>query len=77
MAKGDRKVTISKSYSQKVSFDYQSWAFHTGVTEEVEVQSKEEVVEASDRLFQMAKVLTKKDIKKTMKEIEKEREERE
>jgi len=55
-------MKITKRYARKVSHDYQSWEFLTEITKDVEVNSKEELITESDKLFKTVKALTTKDI---------------
>lgn len=60
------KITrITKSYSRKVSLDYQVWGFQTSLEAEVEVNSAEDLIKESDKLQAQAKGLVNRDIKKT------------
>jgi hypothetical protein len=56
------EYTISKSYSRKVSRDYQSWDFFTALSHTVNVETKEELLAENTKLFKQAKALTDLDI---------------
>lgn len=60
------KVTISKGFERKISRDYTSWGFQTGLTLEMEIEKPESIKEASDLVFDMVRFLTEKDIEKTL-----------
>jgi len=60
---------ISKTFERKISFDYQTWLFRTELEKTVEINSKEELVEESDKLFAAARALTNRDIERCKEEI--------
>ena len=67
----DRVITsISKSYSRKVSIDYQTWGFQTGITANVEITDPEELKKEGRILFKIVKEMTEADVMKVEKEIE-------
>lgn len=55
--------TITKKYTRSVNVDRQIQSFATELTASVEVASKEELVQASSKLFAQAKYLTEQDMK--------------
>lgn len=57
-------VRISKSFSRKLSRDWQSCEFHTALSQDVEVSSDQELRDANAALFQMAYEMTVEDISK-------------
>jgi len=64
-----KKITISKTYGRKLTLDFQTWTFNTSLTQDIEVTSPKELLEEADKLFDNAKKLTQRDIKKVSKEI--------
>lgn len=58
------KAIISKSYSRKLSANYSSEEFVTRVEKEIEYNSKEEFLTATDVLAAQVKALTLRDIEK-------------
>ena len=59
---------ITKRFSRKISRDYNSCEFVTELSTEVEVETAEQLQEASNKLFEQARILTENDIERTMKE---------
>ena len=65
------KLKITKRYARKISKDWQTWEFMTEITQEdVEVNSKEELLAESDKLFSKVKGLTDVDIVSVQSEIQ-------
>ena len=63
-------MKITKRFSRKLSVDYQSWEFMTEIEQEIpDPKTKEELIEASDKLFSKVKGLTKYDIAKVEAEM--------
>lgn len=58
------QYTISKTYSTTISINYQSQKFTTSLTKDIDVNSAEELLSESAKLFQQAKLLTEKDIER-------------
>lgn len=61
--------TISKKYTRSLSRDRQIWSFATELSATVEIGSKEQLLEESNKLFAQARALTELDIKKMESEI--------
>lgn len=55
--------TITKKYTRSVNVDRQIQSFATELTASVEVNTKEELVAESKKLFNQAKWLTEQDMK--------------
>jgi len=55
---------IMKRFTRKISVDYGSWEFSTEIMETVQVNSKEELLQASDNLHKQVYALTMRDIKR-------------
>lgn len=53
---------ITKKYSKSINRDRQIWSFATELTISVEVNTKEELLHESQKLFKQAKALTDQDI---------------
>lgn len=64
------QYTISKTYSTTISINFQSQKFTTSLTKEIEVNSAEELLTESTKLFQQAKLLTEKDIERYGSKVE-------
>lgn len=60
---------ISKKYTRSLSRDRQIWSFATELSATVEISSKEQLLEESNKLFAQARALTELDIKKMENEI--------
>ena len=56
------QYNISKTYSVKVTINYQSQNFSTSLTKTIEVTNAKELLAESDKLFKQAKSLTDRDI---------------
>lgn len=59
---------ITKKYSQSINRDKQIWSFSTELSASVEVNTKEELLAESNKLFLQAKKLTELDIQKVQAE---------
>lgn len=60
---------ITKKYNRVINRDKQIWTFETGLSATVEINSKEELLAESTKLFAQAKYLVELDIKKMESEI--------
>lgn len=58
--------TITKMYTETVSVGQRYKKFMTTLTKIVDVKTGEELAKESDKLFDQAKLLTERDIKKTL-----------
>ena len=63
-----KEYKITKRFTKKVSFNYNSLESSTELTTTINVSSGEELLAESDKLFEQAKVLTNTDIEKVLKE---------
>lgn len=66
--KMEKIYTITKRFTKKVSFNYNSLECSTELTNTVNVSSGEELLAESEKLFEQAKTLTNNDIQKALKE---------
>jgi hypothetical protein len=58
------KSRITKRYSRKISYNYNSEEFSTEETRDIEYSSKEEYMAEQEKLAKQVKVLTNNDIEK-------------
>lgn len=58
--------TITKTYAETVSIGQRYKKFMTTLTKIIDVKSADELLKESDKLYEQAKVLTERDIKKTL-----------
>ena len=63
-----KEYKITKRFTKKVSFNYNSLECSTELTNTVNVSSGEELLAESEKLFEQAKTLTNNDIEKALKE---------
>jgi len=61
---------ITKSYSMKVTRDFQAWEFRTELSASVTIKKKEDLLEESDKLALQAKALTVRDYENSIVEID-------
>jgi len=64
----EKEFQLTKRFTKKVSFNYNSLECSTELTTTVKVDSGEKLLEESDKLYQQVKTLTELDIEKALKE---------
>ena len=57
-------MNISKTYSETISKNYQTWKYTTTLTRTVDVKSAADLQKESDKLWKQVKGLTQQDIDK-------------
>jgi exonuclease VII small subunit len=64
----EKDYQITKRFTKKVSFNYNSLECSTELTTTVKVDSGEKLLEESNKLYEQAKALTEMDIEKALRE---------
>ena len=64
-----KEFTITKRFTKKVSFNYNSLECSTELTNTVNVSSGEELLAESDKLFEQARLLVETDLAKALADV--------
>ena len=58
------EMSLTKSFTQSITIKYQSWKYSTTLSKTVTVDSAEELLTESDKLWRQARALTEDDMRK-------------
>lgn len=58
------EMSLTKSFTQSITIKYQSWKYSTTLSKTVVVESAEELLKESDKLWRQARALTEDDMRK-------------
>jgi len=58
------EMSITKSYTQSITIDFQTWKYATTLSKSVKIESKEDLLRESEKLWKQAKALTEQDIRR-------------
>lgn len=58
------EMTLSKTCTQSITIKYQTWKYSTTLTRTIKVESADELLSESEKLWKQAKTLTENDLQK-------------